>query len=935
MTEFLDMDGNSPSDLADLVVNEKYDAPWILRPDYFQKYHDKIVLEPKPVMRLQYHCSSCPHGIHLKKDAGDLKDNDEDRTSRPPPPDLFLGIAGFIPALPLQEKDEFILHEMWRDQMCQHCVFSDGDDSAISITYARGSLLAGEDSDSSVFHQDLFELAKQILTALTQLVRSIAELQLCDLLCDSLPIIIKPRNELNDMIEVTDIKISEIGLLLQSLETGVSAWQIWNELAQEQAQGPSTTNSPFNIVERVGTVTLLGPSRAAMPLLAIPGTEASLVGKGIYDRVMSSSSSKLIRGETAWHDVSAFVARIFYKLHLLGTSSCSQFFFGSSHTPIFKKNPLVEILHYAASCAQVLCLGLQSFVQAHTGMPRFSFLDHDLTTIRLMGAGVTRRTIVAHLQNLTCFNNMTKGPVLVFQAGHLLDIVSPDAKSSLEKKPCDLVSSLENVVNIWGDAKVNYQGLGADGKRPHINNLWIAGGLLHPSKVALNLWHWTPARELLGQQPHPMIVKKPTELPLSIRKLSWKQPHPMIVPPSARRIEPLSVPWNEKVRIGAVFINPDCPLSKVDGQEVLQTIVEPFVEPLHTFPSFWTAEARNLGMQSGQYVVIQANVEYKKNAARTIKQALIDGDNYYLLPRLGYPWGIRACLCTGLVERVTLQEIISPYMISRIQSPTYSKNEQEQLKRLETEQEITSAFETGDLTQWFKQLPPDLCMPAWKLVREILSDLGYTGVDKEEMLRLAWLRPNKAIECLKIPCKGGNFWASMLADSSDWNSVAFASVTHQCLNTSSEFHECQRQIPPAYDPEQVFRLCTRMQAKGIDYNSRAIEGEFTLKPKSSYWVGAKELLLVAKASDDGGIIKLNVKPSIIGTRMFRRLNKRTELRETTNPESVECLVVTEDEAAIEDTKKAEKPSIPITRVTQSSSQSSLPVRQLLSPQRRA
>ena len=42
MHEFLGINGNNTSGLADLLINEKYNAPWILRPDYFDTYFRRI-----------------------------------------------------------------------------------------------------------------------------------------------------------------------------------------------------------------------------------------------------------------------------------------------------------------------------------------------------------------------------------------------------------------------------------------------------------------------------------------------------------------------------------------------------------------------------------------------------------------------------------------------------------------------------------------------------------------------------------------------------------------------------------------------------------------------------------------------------------------------------------------------------------------------------
>lgn len=40
--DFLNIEGNTAGELARLLVDEKYDSPWILRPDYFQSIRSRL-----------------------------------------------------------------------------------------------------------------------------------------------------------------------------------------------------------------------------------------------------------------------------------------------------------------------------------------------------------------------------------------------------------------------------------------------------------------------------------------------------------------------------------------------------------------------------------------------------------------------------------------------------------------------------------------------------------------------------------------------------------------------------------------------------------------------------------------------------------------------------------------------------------------------------
>ncbi|KAH7327426.1 hypothetical protein BKA65DRAFT_597959 [Rhexocercosporidium sp. MPI-PUGE-AT-0058] len=897
MKEFLNMDGNSMTDLADLLVNEKYDAPWILRPDYLETYFDKMGSGNEGKMKLQHHSLGCPHpAADFNGDSAQardrLKNEDSAVASGPHLSELFLGLAGFIPLLSSQEQDEIVLHEEWRNEMCRHCLFFGKEDATISITYAQHSSFTEADPSSPKPRRDLLNLAARTFTALSQLVRAITELQLCGLICDYLPIIVKAGNGLDDVVEVIDINLSDIDCLFKALGATLGDGE---DSIQERRQNSSITGA----ISWAPTVLAAALTVELIPILAPVAIAAFVVSmrrRGVHDYPPWRPST-----QPAYKALSNIVDGIFKNLHLFGALPCTEFFFQS---PQAREPPEIETLHCVASCTQILCLGLQSFVQAHTGMPQFSFLDHDLETIYLTGAGLSRHAIVARLQELTCFGKMIKGPILIFEGCNSLHTESPAVKPTSEK-PCDLVSSLENVVYIWADARFHYLDSSTDGKRSYISSMWIGGGLLHPGKSASDRWHWTKGNDFLDQTQLAMTAQKPNEIPSR---------------PSAR--------GTEKVRIGAVSINPDCPLRTSYGQKRLQTAIAHVLVPLDTFPSLYTEETRAATIGFSQYVGLNGTVEYKKQPGKTVKQVLFEKDDFYLLPRLGYAWGLRACICTGLIERVTLQQIIAPYIMPRIHSPTYSTQEQQQLQELESVWGIVNAFETADLGEWFRRLPGNLRPTALKIVRKILGDLGNTGVDKEKMLRLAWLQPHSAIECLKIPCEEGNFWAQMFTDSSSENSVAFATITPHCLNTSSDFHDCQRQILDAFDPKQIFRLSTKVLVMSTDYKGTKTEEGFTLSTGKNYLIGAKELMLLATPRNESGVVILNVKPfRHLSTRRFRRFHKIRELKETKDDIAVECIVMTEEQSSPKKPKlNAKEANLLTTRTAQSPSDSSLPVR---------
>lgn len=154
MHEFLSMDGNSTGDLADLLVNKKYDAPWILRPDYLNTYFRRVgtrsfnhilsslffflkrmIKKPNPVSSPSHHSAGCPHedrtpdsnincstmpGSYPDEHKEDSIDTCPDTARQSLLPDLFPGLTGYVPKLPYGQRDRAILHEIWHDKMSRH-----------------------------------------------------------------------------------------------------------------------------------------------------------------------------------------------------------------------------------------------------------------------------------------------------------------------------------------------------------------------------------------------------------------------------------------------------------------------------------------------------------------------------------------------------------------------------------------------------------------------------------------------------------------------------------------------------------------------------------------------------------------------------------------------------------------------------------------------
>jgi hypothetical protein len=200
--EFLNIDGNTAEDLAELLVNEKYDGPWILRSDYFETYFRRFKTYPFTVetdsqsMNTQHHFVNCPHQTVCKNEPADDEDIDNDNCKERDflPPKLFLRLAGFTPIFPAGERDISLLHDIWIEEMYRHCFLTS--DREIAVTYSTTFLSAYQSQPSKlpISMKAVLPLWEQILLALRQLANSILELQRLGMVCNSLPILVKTKN---------------------------------------------------------------------------------------------------------------------------------------------------------------------------------------------------------------------------------------------------------------------------------------------------------------------------------------------------------------------------------------------------------------------------------------------------------------------------------------------------------------------------------------------------------------------------------------------------------------------------------------------------------------------------------------------------------------------------------------------------------------------
>ena len=413
---------------------------------------------------------------------------------------------------------------------------------------------------------------------------------------------------------------------------------------------------------------------------------------------------------------------------------------GTENQRFFESSDRLAFLHMCSLSIQIMSLGFQSYVQAHVGPFHPSFLDTALQEIRLLGCEPSLElypVVELQLKGLTCVGDMLQGPVLVFEmlpsAGSI-----PSIKDS-EPGNFDLLASCEDLIDTWGPGQFVVPT--AHSKYP--SAVCIGGGVICVSDPASNRFHWSrdASSEKLCQG----------------------------------ALDPAS-----KIRIGTVELNSKC---RIDEAQC-RTKYGKLLQHLGPYTPCWELEETQIGGQGGMHFLVQANATFKRYPGRTLKQEILDEkQNWNLISFIEEHWAVQVSLCTGVARRVPLREMIAD-LLPIFANSISAKNDFKHWQSLKNKHNISSAFETGDLRSWLRELAPALHDLVMKIVRLILNALSETGLDrKRESLLVSWPYGAECNQCLEVSLsQRESSWAQLIADSKDC--ATFAYVSPKCLQTA-------------------------------------------------------------------------------------------------------------------------------------------------------
>lgn len=493
---------------------------------------------------------------------------------------------------------------------------------------------------------------------------------------------------------------------------------------------------------------------------------------------------------------------------------------------------ILDALERCSLATQFLCLGFLSYIQAHAGPLRPFFLDTPLQKVQLLGLGLSTHdlrkstsaynfTIEASLKQLTCLDGMIQSKVFVFET---ISSRSESTSRPIQEPRYDLWTNSINLLDTWGPGHFL---MDKGSLAPYA--IQIGNGIIYSTDSKGSKFHWS-----MGNPPEDM---------------------PRV-----------TIDRSTVMIIGTpVVINGRCIL---DSEECRKRS-SAFLEPMGTYRTFWYHDERQIGIQGGQYAVVQAIAAAHKMPGRNLKQHIIEQDEKMLVSFMNELWGVQVSFCTHVARRVPLRELVADLLpaLAAVSSSSRDALSWEQLKQLD----IIDAFQKDEVFKWLAKLPEPLHKEVLKMIRVLLEILQHTGLDREKKnLVVAWPHEGGMFKCFKVPLEKQTSWAGVLADSED--SAAFCYITTRCFETGKI--KCSGPSPTWSSEIPLLETAVMPHAKDRSALAAALQHD-----KAYYFQKMDDLFFVrVQRPVSSGVANLITKRSIIPRSMQIRLFARNGAR---------------------------------------------------------
>jgi len=586
-----------------------------------------------------------------------------------------------------------------------------------------------------------------------------------------------------------------------------------------------------------------------------------------------------------------------------------------------KNSTLLATLHLMSLVVQFISLTIQSGIRHFIAPIDFSFLEDSVGNFVLEGAlpGEDLK-IFATSQSLSCLGSMLGSPVLVF---------SHEPKA--DDEALDLVTSLAEVLSIWGPGKIVYREVrrrsaSYSGQRD-IDFLDIGGGIVSRSDSHWR-WHWEAAgnskdhgdtpgegerieidlhtKVRIGTSAANLSTAPPTG-PSSGKMAPSAKSHVDVDttlsqlhnPPTAELPSPgplRSGTVANYVSIGPATLNSAClhAASNADGSRWDDLNNLGLLKPIGTFDDYFETIAREGGLAAGQYVTVDFKNVWEKRRGFSFKDYLLSPDvSFETLNReLNTNCGVFISICPAVMARTRLRDILALVI-----DATYDSDKQVLSvcpSRVVVGSLANALRGAEPLEQWIQSVSTGPVDEVRKELRDILFKslkmLQHTGVTRARTFEAAWFSKGRPLRALWTTCVGGS-WLSMLADSI--LNASFVVVTDKCWRTPQRL--CST-LATKWSL-QNFVLSTRMckATANPTFGTHVLDNS-DLQVNTRYILDGAMNGLDVKAVkvldvDDGRhVTYLEVSRSRLGHQFRKRIRECPSLRECDTPWAKDCVV---------------------------------------------
>jgi hypothetical protein len=573
---------------------------------------------------------------------------------------------------------------------------------------------------------------------------------------------------------------------------------------------------------------------------------------------------------------------------------------GSPNKAAIGSKSVIETFHLTALVVQTLCLMFQSYLRGSMTPFHFDFLTSPISDFILEGASpqVRSRKIYASSQRLSCLGDMLKEDVLVFGSQPLLP-----------QERLDLVAIAAQIVSIWGPAELvirqNHElVLG----RNHPGVIWIGPG---PRKTTNS--KATPSANgitsIVGIRIQGGVIFPTGETIHGLQQWHWRSINPIdkkyswLVPSTEKGID-----LHSNIRIGAIESrlsfhpigpatwNQNCPSSIVlDLYQCFSSNMKVVgvKDPSISFKSL------TLGLQGGQYVNVIAQGTFETEPGTPAKQKAIWSMGLFKVQLAEYDrmWGLFVSLCTGVMARVRLREIVAFFCL--------------QFEAMDIPQQPCKSYEEsldaftealcgeGSIIDWVESLIPGpekedhgkretLQQRVVSLFRNALVHLEATGISDNGDLVLACLPEGKPLSTINLSAND-HPWVKVLSDST--LTATFACVSLYCFQARD--CKCRRN---EWSVPNEFWLATKLDLHARSAFSPGDRQQERLQATRTYWINSSDLNLMAtvigctKEPDSELCYYVTIKKSVLPIDLVKLLRKKPIIREDDSPNAVKCII---------------------------------------------